>query len=456
MANKQKQHKRQMTQLRGRLRTDYRAQLEPELKALLHNKKYWRELPESFRIELGTLVIKRTLAEAGLLLTDNGLEIVVEPSNKIIGLEDFDAAFLTEELLNSRLRQARIESYWYKDYKDTAIWYIIDNYLRIYSQSQDYNKLDRDTIKQVMAESYTFRGPGHIVSSLTKHPFLIDLLDDPRLRAEIVSALNYRNIGYVNEGATNLRNYLGLSKYQYKAMVAWHSESPVYHWSVGMELSKLTKLYGTHLINGLLQRLGLNNCGLDPLCSISDQYPELVDEIAEFIGVIPVGLDLGMIEIHLEDSIRMIKELDTGSDYTVSDMLLHHQDIVDAYLSQKRREQNASTDELFNKRYDHLKSYEGQYDQYTFELPRSVEDLETEGKTMNNCVGSYVDLYASGNTNIIFMRYKGSPYVTIEWSGKDLKQALARFNKRLSNDQKDVVKSWANAHELHYNDCYGF
>ena len=75
---------------------------------------------------------------------------------------------------------------------------------------------------------------------------------------------------------------------------------------------------------------------------------------------------------------------------------------------------------------------------------------------MNNCVGSYVDLYASGNTNIIFMRYKGSPYVTIEWSGKDLKQALARFNKRLSNDQKDVVKSWANAHELHYNDCYGF
>ena len=105
---------------------------------------------------------------------------------------------------------------------------------------------------------------------------------------------------------------------------------------------------------------------------------------------------------------------------------------------------------------------------YITVIPQRTKDLVREGEALQHCVGTYLDSYASGRTNIVFIRHKehiDQPLLTVEVSNEGgVKQCYGFNDDRLltSSDQwKQVefeawekiydgsVRAFATAYEEH-------
>lgn len=88
---------------------------------------------------------------------------------------------------------------------------------------------------------------------------------------------------------------------------------------------------------------------------------------------------------------------------------------------------------------------------YVVVLPKSPQDLVTEGNEMHHCVGGYIDRVANGETLIIFIRHKDTPdkcYITAEINpetGKILQYYLA-YDRTICNVEdrefKNALQRW--------------
>lgn len=94
--------------------------------------------------------------------------------------------------------------------------------------------------------------------------------------------------------------------------------------------------------------------------------------------------------------------------------------------------QETSKNERFLSHYERYKNnLTFSYGNYVVVLPKSPQDLVTEGNEMHHCVGSYRDRVANGETIIVFIRHKDTPnkcYITAEiapTTGKILQYYLA-------------------------------
>lgn len=68
---------------------------------------------------------------------------------------------------------------------------------------------------------------------------------------------------------------------------------------------------------------------------------------------------------------------------------------------------------------------------------RNAGELVAEGTILHHCVGTYVERYAKGETNILFVRKAEEPegpFVTTEYRGTERKQAYADYNQRPSKE----------------------
>jgi hypothetical protein len=78
---------------------------------------------------------------------------------------------------------------------------------------------------------------------------------------------------------------------------------------------------------------------------------------------------------------------------------------------------------------------------YITVIPQRTKDLVREGEALHHCVGTYLDSYASGRTNIVFIRHKehiDQPLLTVEVSNEGgVKQCYGFNDDRLltSSDQ---------------------
>lgn len=82
---------------------------------------------------------------------------------------------------------------------------------------------------------------------------------------------------------------------------------------------------------------------------------------------------------------------------------------------------------------------------FTFSVPQSGADMLDEAGQQANCLAGYIDKYANGETDIVFMRKKDTPetsYVTIEVKGGKIAQAYYARNKILSAADREVVDKW--------------
>ena len=71
-------------------------------------------------------------------------------------------------------------------------------------------------------------------------------------------------------------------------------------------------------------------------------------------------------------------------------------------------------------------------------VPESAEDLRREGKLLHNCLSTYIDRVANGQTMIFFVRridQPDAPYVAMEYSDGRIIQRRFDYNKAVDNEK---------------------
>ena len=92
-----------------------------------------------------------------------------------------------------------------------------------------------------------------------------------------------------------------------------------------------------------------------------------------------------------------------------------------------------------------MRLYEGKAGRYMVIAPNTPRDMIEEGQMMSNCVASYIERVAAGETMVFFKRTRKDPdksLVTIEVRNGRLQQVKGRFNKRPTEEQMDAVNLW--------------
>lgn len=102
---------------------------------------------------------------------------------------------------------------------------------------------------------------------------------------------------------------------------------------------------------------------------------------------------------------------------------------------------NKIMEEKFIKKADYLKKYEYENKDFKVVVPATPQDLINEGRNNRNCVGSYIQSFANGNSKIFFIRKASDPdssYVTLEMRGSKITQAYLAANRTIT-DKKTIA-----------------
>ena len=73
-------------------------------------------------------------------------------------------------------------------------------------------------------------------------------------------------------------------------------------------------------------------------------------------------------------------------------------------------------------------------------VPESADDLRKEGRTNGNCVGTYVERVAKGETNILFIRKEDKPdktFYTLEYKGGKIIQCREKGKCDMTPEVED-------------------
>lgn len=153
----------------------------------------------------------------------------------------------------------------------------------------------------------------------------------------------------------------------------------------------------------------------------------------------------------LRDYIRMALECGVKP-LTDSNSLKREHDVVmrnyHILMKEKRQEFQDSLGECFADRGEELSKYEFSNTELIVISPKCIDDLIKEGSNNHNCVASYFENFAKGQSNIFFIRKKDAPddsYITIELNSdfSKIKQAFYSSNREITN-QNDLyfINSW--------------
>ena len=127
-----------------------------------------------------------------------------------------------------------------------------------------------------------------------------------------------------------------------------------------------------------------------------------------------------------------------------------HSDATDAYNNMKDEIQKQG----YHKRLQKLLGLEQTIGNYTFVLPKELQELKAEGKALSHCVGTYADRVASGKTVIVFVRQKeqvDNPLYTLEISNGKIVQLRGKQNKAAADEALEASKkllSFAKKHKI--------
>ena len=127
-----------------------------------------------------------------------------------------------------------------------------------------------------------------------------------------------------------------------------------------------------------------------------------------------------------------------------------HSDAIDAYNNMKDEIKKQG----YHKRLQKLLGLEQTIGNYTFVLPKELQELKEEGKNLKHCVGTYADSVACGETVIVFVRQKekvDNPLYTLEISDGKIVQLRGMKNKDADADAWEASKkllSFAKKHKI--------
>ena len=127
-----------------------------------------------------------------------------------------------------------------------------------------------------------------------------------------------------------------------------------------------------------------------------------------------------------------------------------HDDVVKAYNDMKDEQKRIE----FANQLEKLLGLEQTIGNYTFVLPKELQELKAEGKALSHCVGSYADRVARGDTVILFVRQKekvDNPLYTLEIKNGKIVQLRGKRNKDADADAWEASKkllSFAKKHKI--------
>lgn len=127
-----------------------------------------------------------------------------------------------------------------------------------------------------------------------------------------------------------------------------------------------------------------------------------------------------------------------------------HDDAVKAYNDMKDEQKRIE----FANQLEKLLGLEQTIGNYTFVLPKELQELKAEGKALSHCVGSYVGNVARGETVILFVRQKDkvdNPLYTLEIRKGRIIQLRGMKNKDADADAWEASKkllSFAKKHKI--------
>ena len=127
-----------------------------------------------------------------------------------------------------------------------------------------------------------------------------------------------------------------------------------------------------------------------------------------------------------------------------------HDDAVKAYNNMKDEQKRIE----FANQLEKLLGLEQTIGNYTFVLPKELQELKAEGKALSHCVGSYADRVARGETVILFVRQKekvDNPLYTLEIKNGKIVQLRGMKNKKAADDAwkaSEKLLSFAKKHKI--------
>ena len=88
------------------------------------------------------------------------------------------------------------------------------------------------------------------------------------------------------------------------------------------------------------------------------------------------------------------------------------------------------------------KGFEMRTDDLMIKVPKSADEIRSEGNILHHCVGSYIERVARGETMILFVRRVSAPeipFYTLEWQKDHVVQCRGRKNEGMTEDVKAFV-----------------
>lgn len=109
----------------------------------------------------------------------------------------------------------------------------------------------------------------------------------------------------------------------------------------------------------------------------------------------------------------------------------------------KKKEENEKLDKKIKELTEEReKNFSEEDEEFSIVIPKHANEILEEGMKLHHCVGSYVNRYASGDTNILFLRKKKditAPFYTIEVdSNNRITQIHGKYNEWLGNNPETI------------------
>ena len=108
-------------------------------------------------------------------------------------------------------------------------------------------------------------------------------------------------------------------------------------------------------------------------------------------------------------------------------------------------------EEDFREQCDKFRDLEQKFKKYSIVVPKQIADIEQEADELKHCVRMYIPQVVQGNTLICFLRNNENldiPLITIEVKEGFITQAYGLHDSKPSEEQLDVLRSWAKKHSL--------
>lgn len=175
-----------------------------------------------------------------------------------------------------------------------------------------------------------------------------------------------------------------------------------------------------------------------------------VNVIPKKIGIVRFQNWVIKNKIHLgfyRDYLNLLKDLNIKPDnenlIIPKDLKKAHDNAVEL-LNQMNREVGSHK---FEKRLKQTLRLETTIGDYSFVVPKSLNELIIEGKQLHHCVGSsdYVSKHKYGKTTIIFVRKKdlpNSPFFTMEYRSGQIIQLRGKHNRDAPAEVRKAADKW--------------